>query len=112
MCPPALPFPLGENHLFCNDEQIIWFLSEYTPGSDLPDQVLADSSPYQYPPSNLPGEFWAYDCFKFIKLMKILFHALMLSVVIFLYLTVQEFKVILNSQVIAMSYLTFFYRTS
>ncbi|KAK6115843.1 hypothetical protein DH2020_008112 [Rehmannia glutinosa] len=54
MCPPAQP-PPPEIDLYWSDEQIISLLSEYTPGSHLPNNVLVDSSPYQYPPSNLPG---------------------------------------------------------
>ncbi|KAI3460297.1 hypothetical protein Pfo_016960 [Paulownia fortunei] len=58
MSPPAQPPPPAEIDLYWSDEQIISMLDEYTPGSHLPNNVLADSSPYQYPPSNLPEGIW------------------------------------------------------
>ncbi|KAK6130972.1 hypothetical protein DH2020_035287 [Rehmannia glutinosa] len=59
MCPPAQP-PPPEIDLYWSDEQIISLLSEYTPGSHLPNNVLVDSSPFQYPPSNLPDNLASY----------------------------------------------------
>ncbi|KAL0369047.1 UNVERIFIED_CONTAM: Retrovirus-related Pol polyprotein from transposon RE1 [Sesamum calycinum] len=50
--------PPAEIGLYWSDEQIISLLDEYKPGSSLPNNVLADSSPYLYPPSNLPEGIW------------------------------------------------------
>ncbi|GER30013.1 NAC domain class transcription factor [Striga asiatica] len=58
MCPSAESPPHAELCLFLTDDQIIPFLNEYTPQSNLPSNVLADWSPYQYPPSNLPEGIW------------------------------------------------------
>ncbi|PIN12462.1 hypothetical protein CDL12_14914 [Handroanthus impetiginosus] len=58
MCPPSRPPPPTEIGLYWSDQQIITFVNEYTPGSCLPNNVLADASPYQYRPSNLPEGFW------------------------------------------------------
>ncbi|CAA0813323.1 Protein NTM1-like 9 [Striga hermonthica] len=58
MCPSAESPPRAELCLFLTDDQIIPFLNEYTPQSHLPNNVLADWSPYQYPPSNLPEGMW------------------------------------------------------
>ncbi|KAK4434491.1 NAC domain-containing protein 76 [Sesamum alatum] len=58
MCPLPQTPPPAEIGLYWSDEQIISLLDEYKPGSRLPNNVLADSSPYQYPPSNLPEGIW------------------------------------------------------
>lgn len=54
MCPP-MPSPLFE--IGSSDEQIILSLDEYICGSPLPSNVKADMNPYQYNPSDLPGQF-------------------------------------------------------
>ncbi|KAG8389972.1 hypothetical protein BUALT_Bualt01G0035000 [Buddleja alternifolia] len=58
MCPPVRPSSPAEIGMYWSDEQIVALLDEYTPGSDLPSNVLTDLSPYQYPPSNLPEGIW------------------------------------------------------
>ncbi|XP_011074496.1 NAC transcription factor 29-like isoform X2 [Sesamum indicum] len=58
MCPPPQTPPPAEIGSNWSDEQIISLLDGYKPGSSLPNNVLADSSPYQYPPSNLPEGIW------------------------------------------------------
>ncbi|XP_057765995.1 NAC domain-containing protein 41-like isoform X1 [Salvia miltiorrhiza] len=57
MCPPAQPPPC-EIGFYWSDEQIISLLADYSPGSYLPDNVLEDSSPFLYPPYNLPEGMW------------------------------------------------------
>lgn len=57
MCPPVQPPPC-EIGVYWSDQQIFSLLEYYSRGSHLPDNVLEDSSPFMYPPSNLPEGMW------------------------------------------------------
>ncbi|KZV34223.1 hypothetical protein F511_21708 [Dorcoceras hygrometricum] len=58
MCPPAEPSSPAEIGQLLNDEQSFLWLDRYNRGFSLPSNVLADMSPFQYHPSNLPEGIW------------------------------------------------------
>lgn len=57
MCPPVEPsYPAEIGQL--NDEQSFLWLDRYNRGFSLPTNVLADMTPFQHHPSNLPEGIW------------------------------------------------------
>lgn len=64
MCPPAPDRPAG---VFLNgaDEDVIMYLDRVRHGNPLLNNVIDYINPYQYKPSNLPGQYG----FKFFRLV-------------------------------------------
>ncbi|XP_073276688.1 NAC domain-containing protein JA2L-like [Primulina huaijiensis] len=58
MCPPVGPSSPAEIGQLLNDEQCFLWLDRYSRGFSLPTNVLADMTPFQYHPSNLPEGIW------------------------------------------------------
>ncbi|XP_073052938.1 uncharacterized protein [Primulina eburnea] len=58
MCPPVGPSSPAEIGQLLNDEQSFLWLDRYNRGFSLPTNVLADMTPFQYHPSNLPEGIW------------------------------------------------------
>ncbi|XP_073153450.1 uncharacterized protein [Henckelia pumila] len=58
MCPPVEPSSPAEIGQLLNDEQSFLWLDRYNRGFSLPTNVLADMTPFQYHPSNLPEGIW------------------------------------------------------
>ncbi|KAL7081581.1 hypothetical protein ACP275_14G048900 [Erythranthe tilingii] len=59
MCPLDQTSSVSEiDYCYSSDEEIVSFLGKLTTESDLPYNVVADSTPYQRPPSDLPEGTW------------------------------------------------------
>lgn len=58
MCPPVVPSPPAEIGQLLNDEQSFLWLDRYNRGFSLPHNVVADMTPFQDHPSNLPEGIW------------------------------------------------------
>lgn len=61
MCPPG-PSASLDIGTYWTDEDLIMSLDRIQHGSPLPSNVVADVNPFEYKPSNLPGDVWFFVC--------------------------------------------------